>query len=204
MFLKKEKTYLFDNHSLADGRIVGIIKSGLITGKFILMTEPLALGAKQINLDETYVARINENVNRIQNVQKKNTIVINKQINLQEFIQIIKKHQPVVITTTIELKNNLITAISNLKPTEMKIIALNELYEILKPDYLPGTELKVMVTKKGKELDEGIGYLESGTKVVIAGGAKSIGKEIEVVVQGSLETTVGKLIFARPKYIEVK
>ncbi len=204
MLFKKEKTYLFDAHSIADGRIVGIIKSGLISGKFILVTVPVLVQTKQLNLDEASTARINENINRIRDIQKKNIILINKQKSIGEFVQIIKKYQPIVITTTNELKNNLIAAISNFKLSELKIIALNELYEILKPDYLPGTELKVMVTKKGKELDEGIGYLESGTKVVIAGGAKSIGKEIEVVVLGSLETTVGKLIFARPKYIEVK
>ncbi|MCX7784996.1 MAG: TRAM domain-containing protein [candidate division WOR-3 bacterium] len=204
MLFRKEKTYLFDCHALADGRIVGIIKSGLITGKFILLTEPLALLHKQVNLDEASITRINENRIRIQDIQKKNIIVINKQLNKQEFTQLIKRYQPLIITTTYEIKENLITAMSDTNRIELKIIALNQLYEILKPDYLPGTELKVMVTKKGKELDEGIGYLESGTKVIIAGGAKSIGKEIEVIVQGSLETTVGKLIFARPKYIEVK
>jgi len=69
---------------------------------------------------------------------------------------------------------------------------------------LPGSLINVKIVKKGKDADEGIGYLEGGVKVIVDGGAKYIGQEIEVSVLGSLNTSIGKVVFGKPKYTELK
>ena len=202
-FRKKVKTYVLDEKILGDGRIVPLIEKQLFHGKFILIQQPVyEVTPPNMSKDETYTKRINENIERIKKVTQ--ATIIKKQLNKTEFMKLAKKCNATIITSTDETKAILLNATPEATIRAIKIIALSELYDILKPDYLPGSEFKVTVTKKGKEYDEGIGYLDGGVKVVITGGAKAIGRELEVVVQGSIETNVGKLIFAKPKYIEVK
>lgn len=204
MFLrKKSKTYFIDETTLADGRIVALIEKQLFDGKFILA--PYAIYdvvPPNTPNDENYLNRIKENVERINKVVK--TRVIKKPISKAEFLKIIKKNNAIIVTPNLETQSNILSSFSQSTVKSLNFIVLNELYEILKPDYLPGTELKVTVSKKGKEEDEGIGYLDNGIKVIVSGGAKALGKDLEVVVVGSIETKVGKLIFAKPKYAELE
>ena len=86
----------------------------------------------------------------------------------------------------------------------MPAVTTGQVYDLFKPVYLPGTELKVKVQKKGKEKSEGIGYLEGGVKVVIEDAARSVGTELDVVVKGALETGVGRVVFARPRFTDVR
>ena len=86
----------------------------------------------------------------------------------------------------------------------MPVTLLDKLYELLKPVYLPGTELLIKIVKRGKEAGEGIGYLEGGIKVVVENGAGLVGKNADVVIQGALDTAVGRVVFAKPRYTEVR
>lgn len=202
-FTKKTKTYILDEKTLGDGRIVPLIEKGLFSGNFILVPQAVyEVTPPNMPNDEIYAKRIIENIERIKKVVRVN--IVKKQLNKTEFLNLAKKKNAVIVTPNEETKTSLLVDVSDTIAKTLKIIVLSELYEILKPDYLPGSEFKVTVTKKGKEFDEGIGYLEGGIKVVVAGGAKVMGQEIEVIVQGSIETNVGKLIFAKPKYVEVR
>jgi uncharacterized protein YacL len=86
----------------------------------------------------------------------------------------------------------------------VQVSTLDGIYEALRPVYLPGAEMLIKVVKKGKEPGEGIGYLEGGIKVVVDDGGDLIGKDVEVVILGALDTAVGRVVFARPKYTEVR
>jgi uncharacterized protein YacL len=66
---------------------------------------------------------------------------------------------------------------------------------------LPGELMKVFILKEGKEYNQGVAYLDDGTMVVVDNARKMISKTIEIVVTSVLQTTAGKMIFAR--YIEV-
>ncbi|PKM79758.1 MAG: PIN domain nuclease, partial [Firmicutes bacterium HGW-Firmicutes-13] len=73
----------------------------------------------------------------------------------------------------------------------------------LKPVVLPGEEMVVQIIKDGKEIGQGIGYLDDGTMIVVDGGKKYINELIDVVVTSVLQTAAGRMIFARPKaYVE--
>ena len=202
-FKRKVKTYLIDEQTLGDGRVVPLIEKQLFQGKFILAPQPVyEVTPQNMPNDEIYTKRINENIERIKKIAQ--TIVVKKQMNKVDFLKLAKKYNTTIITPSNETKSILTSGVSETTLKAMKFIVLGELYDILKPDYLPGSEFKVTVTKKGKEFDEGIGYLDGGIKVVITGGAKAMGRELEVVVLGSIGTNVGKLIFTKPKYVEVK
>jgi len=64
---------------------------------------------------------------------------------------------------------------------------------------LPGDDIDLKILKEGKEPSQGVGYLNDGTMVVVEEGRDYIGVELEVVVTGSLQTSAGRMIFAKPK-----
>jgi uncharacterized protein YacL len=81
----------------------------------------------------------------------------------------------------------------------IKALNVNELANALKPVVLPGEEISVRLMKKGKEPDQGVGYLDDGTMVVVEGGSVLINKLVPVVITSVLQTTVGRMIFAKVK-----
>jgi uncharacterized protein YacL len=64
--------------------------------------------------------------------------------------------------------------------------------------YLPGEELNVRIIQEGREVGQGVGYLDDGTMVVVQDGSDYIGMEVDVVVTKVLQTAAGRMIFARP------
>ncbi len=78
------------------------------------------------------------------------------------------------------------------------VLNLNEAAAALRPNFLPGDTLRLRIAKPGKESGQGVGYLEDGTMVVVQDGTEFIGEEISVEVTSVLQTTGGRMIFARP------
>lgn len=81
----------------------------------------------------------------------------------------------------------------------VRVLNINELANSLKPVVLPGEALRVSVIREGKEAGQGVGYLDDGTMVVIEGGRRSIGSEVDTVVTSILQTPAGRMIFAAVK-----
>jgi len=69
----------------------------------------------------------------------------------------------------------------------------------VKPVLLPGEELRVAIIREGKEPNQGVGYLDDGTMIVVEYGRKLIGETVDVAVTSALQTMAGRMIFARPK-----
>jgi uncharacterized protein YacL len=76
---------------------------------------------------------------------------------------------------------------------------LNELAIALKPAALPGESMQVQVMREGKEPGQGVAYLDDGTMVVVEGGKRFLGQPLDVVVTSALQTSAGRMIFARPR-----
>jgi len=81
----------------------------------------------------------------------------------------------------------------------VRVLNINELSNSLKPVVLPGESLTINVIKDGKEAGQGVGYLDDGTMVVVEGGRKSIGRQVETMVTSILQTPAGRMIFATIK-----
>ena len=84
------------------------------------------------------------------------------------------------------------------------VLNINELANAVKPIVLPGEEMIVSVVKEGKEVNQGVAYLDDGTMIVVEGGRKHIGETIGVIVTSVLQTAAGRMIFAKPKYMDNK
>lgn len=79
------------------------------------------------------------------------------------------------------------------------VLNVNELANALKPVVLPGEEMHVTIIKEGKEKEQGIGYLDDGTMIVVEGARRLMGETLDVSVTSVLQTVQGKMIFARIK-----
>jgi uncharacterized protein YacL len=79
----------------------------------------------------------------------------------------------------------------------VRVLNVNDLARALRPALLPGDILRVAVVKEGKEPGQGLGYMDDGTMVVIEKGGEALGSEVEVVVTNALQTSAGRMIFAK-------
>jgi uncharacterized protein YacL len=80
----------------------------------------------------------------------------------------------------------------------VETLNLNEAAAALRPNFLPGDALQLHVSKPGKDATQGVGYLEDGTMVVVQDGRALVGSDVEVEVTSVLQTSAGRMIFARP------
>ena len=79
----------------------------------------------------------------------------------------------------------------------IKVLNLNELANVLKPVLIAGEWIRVQVMKEGKEVQQGVAYLDDGTMIVVEDGRPYVGQEVEVMVTSILQTSAGRMIFAR-------
>jgi uncharacterized protein YacL len=79
----------------------------------------------------------------------------------------------------------------------VQVLNINELANALKPVVLPGEDLQVTIVKEGKEPTQGVGYLDDGTMIVVAGGRGHMGETVMVRVSSLMQTVAGKMIFAQ-------
>ena len=78
------------------------------------------------------------------------------------------------------------------------VLNINDLANAVKMVYLPGEEIEVHMIQEGRELGQGVGYLDDGTMVVVEGGRRHMNQTIQVTVTKVLQTSAGRMIFARP------
>ena len=81
----------------------------------------------------------------------------------------------------------------------MKVLNLNDLAGALKPAVIAGEELALSITKEGKEPNQGVGYLDDGTMIVVEGGRAHVGQTVTVIVTSVLQTSAGRMIFSKMK-----
>jgi uncharacterized protein YacL len=80
----------------------------------------------------------------------------------------------------------------------VSVLNVNDLAHAIRPIYLPGDCLDIKIIKDGKEATQGVGYLDDGTMVVVDEGRKYVGGELKIIVTSALQTSAGRMIFARP------
>jgi uncharacterized protein YacL len=77
------------------------------------------------------------------------------------------------------------------------VVNINDLANSLKVVALPGETMQVKIIKPGEEAEQGIGYLDDGTMVVVEGARNKIGRELMISITSSLQTSAGKMIFGK-------
>ncbi|MHC4105997.1 MAG: TRAM domain-containing protein, partial [Planctomycetota bacterium] len=80
---------------------------------------------------------------------------------------------------------------------EVDVVNINDLANSLKVVALPGETMEVKIIKPGEEVEQGIGYLDDGTMVVVEGARNKIGRDLLISITSSLQTSAGKMIFGK-------
>lgn len=192
---------ILDTSVIIDGRISDIIKTGFIEGNIILpefvLEELRHIADSSDALKRNRGRRGLDILNRIQKDR-----VMDVQITDKDFedvsevdIKLLKLAQHIggkVVTNDYNLNK-----VAELHGVE--VLNINELANSLKPIVLPGEDMLVTVIKEGKEMNQGVAYLDDGTMIVVEEGRKHIGETINVIVTSVLQTAAGRMIFAKSK-----
>ncbi|MGB9791345.1 MAG: PIN/TRAM domain-containing protein [Thermacetogeniaceae bacterium] len=193
---------VLDTSVIIDGRIADICKSGFLEGTLIVPR--FVLEELQHIADSSDSLRRNKGrrgLDILNQMRKEQGI----RIEIRDFDGLEKMDvDSKLIRVAKILDAPVVTNDYNLnKVAELegvRVLNINELANAVKPLYLPGEEIgTVDVVKDGKEVGQGIAYLDDGTMIVIEGGKKYIGQSIGVLVTSVLQTSAGRMIFAKPK-----
>ena len=135
-------------------------------------------------------------VKEIQNLNDVNLVIE------QEPYEDISEVDSKLLKLTGDLNGKIVTNDYNLNKValvqKIPVLNINELANAVKPVYLPGEEMQIQIVKAGREFNQGLGYLDDGTMIVVENGKHLIGKTIDVTVTSALQTAAGKMIFAKP------
>ncbi|MFY9269714.1 MAG: PIN domain-containing protein [Candidatus Manganitrophaceae bacterium] len=193
------KNKVLDTSVIIDGRIADLCETGFLEGTYIV---------PQFILQE--LQHIADSSDSLKRARGRRGLDILRRIRERVDIEVrivdddfpaIKEVDSKLIALGKRLSAKVVTNDLNLnKVAELqgvRVLNINQLCNALKPVVLPGETMRVFILKEGKELGQGIGYLDDGTMIVVDEARKWIGKTIDVIVTSVLQTTAGRMIFTR-------
>ena len=195
-----EKSVLLDTSVIIDGRVADISRTGFIDGT--MMIPRFVLQELQHIADSADSLRRNRGrrgLEMLNKLQKESIVPIRiTDLDVEEVHEVDDKlvrlaknlHCPIV---TNDYNLNRVAELQGIR-----VLNINELANAVRAVVLPGEGMRVRVVQEGKELGQGVGYLDDGTMVVIDNGKKYIGNTIDVTVTRMLQTNQGRMIFAAP------
>ncbi|ASC73351.1 putative PIN and TRAM-domain containing protein [Halomicronema hongdechloris C2206] len=199
--LKPSTTKVLDTSCIIDGRIEGLLDTKFLEGQILVpqfVLQELQQVADASNDQKRVRGRRGLDIlNRIRETYP-NRVLINA-ADYEDIPTVDAK----LVKLAQELNATLLTNDYNLNKVasfqDVDVLNINDLAQAIRPNYLPGDDIDLRIVKEGKEPQQGVGYLNDGTMVVVEEGRDHIGDELAVVVTGSLQTSAGRMIFARPK-----
>ncbi len=191
---------VLDTSVIIDGRIADLCKTGFIEGKIII--------AEFVLKELRHIADSSDDLKRVRGRRGLDILkILQNDLNLEVVIS----SQDFGDTKEVDLKllklaqkcgGAIVTNDYNLNKVAgiqgVKVLNINELTNAVKSVVLPGEAMSVNVIKAGKEPKQGVAYLDDGTMIVVEQGKKLIGKDVDVVVTSVLQTSAGRMIFAKP------
>lgn len=198
---RSKNTKIFDTSVIIDGRIADICETGFLEGDMVI--PKFVLGELQQIADSSDSLKRNRGRRGLEILQRmQKSIDLNIKIIDDDFPKI-KEVDAKLVVLSQKLNGKVITNDYNLnKVAELQgvsVLNINQLANAVKPVVLPGEVMNVHILKEGKEYGQGVAYLDDGTMVVVDNARKSIGKGVEVSVTSVLQTTAGRMIFAKLK-----
>jgi uncharacterized protein YacL len=195
---------ILDTSVIIDGRVADICQTGFLEGTIVI--PQFVLEELQHIADSSDVLKRNRGrrgLDILNRIQKE--LAIKVEIYEGDFEEISEVDSKLVklakitngILVTNDFNLNKVCELQN-----VSVLNINDLANAVKPVVLPGEELTVQVIKDGKEYHQGVAYLDDGTMIVVEEGREYIGKRIEVLVTSVLQTSAGRMIFAKPKLLE--
>jgi uncharacterized protein YacL len=199
--LEAATSKILDTSCIIDGRIEQLFKTGFLEGQIIIpqfVLHELQQLADATNDQKRVRGRRGLDIlNRIQD-EFPDQIIINS-VDYEDIPTVDAKlvHLAQEINGTLLTNDYNLSKVANLQ--KVHILNINDLAQAMRPIYLPGDPIDIKIIKQGKEPTQGIGYLEDGTMVVVEEGRNYVGAEARVIVTSALQTSAGRMIFAKPQ-----
>ena len=197
---KIENPIFLDTSAIIDGRVFDVANLGLFTGTFVIL-ESILLELKHIADSQDMVKRVRgrKGLDLLEKLKKgrRNKIIVlpdsedfkDKEVD-EKLITESRNYKGRIVTCDYNLEKK--AAISGVLP-----ININTLANHLKITAVPGEALHISILHKGKEITQGVGYLDDGTMLVVENAAEDLGKTVDVVVSRVIQTTAGRILFAK-------
>src|SRR5277367_1708665 len=190
---------LLDTSAIIDGRIADMADTGFLEG---------TLAVPEFVLHELQMVADSSDGSKRQRGRRGLDILQRMQANAQLTIEIIEEDFPQIkevdlklIELAKKLRAKIVTNDFNLNKVahlhKVPVLNINDLANSLRPVVLPGEKMNIVILKEGKEYNQGVGYLDDGTMVVVDHARRLIGRAIEITVTSVLQTASGKMIFGR-------
>lgn len=197
-----ENPILLDTSVLIDGRIVPIVNSGFFAGTIILpkwvLEEVQHIADSADPIRRAKGRRGLDVANKLKS-QKINVLVRSKVVSDDD--PTIKEVDHKLVFFAKRWKARLLTIDFNLaqlaRTQSVKVMNINDLAQAIKVAILPGEEITIKITHEGKEREQGVGYLEDGTMIVVDGARDNVGLSVVAIVTKVHQTPAGQLFFAR-------
>lgn len=201
---EKSDFKILDTSVIIDGRIADICQTGFLDGTIVI--PQFVLGELQHIADSSDALKRNRGrrgLDILNRIQKELAIPVD--IYEGDFEEITEVDSKLVklakITNGVVVTNDFnLNKVCELQ--KVAVLNINDLANAVKPVVLPGEEMKILIIKDGKEHNQGVAYLDDGTMIVVEEGRNYIGKHIDVLVTSVLQTSAGRMIFAKPKLLE--
>ncbi len=193
------RALLLDTSVIIDGRIVDVAKTGFLNGP--LLVPHFVLNELQYIADSSDALRRARGRRGLEVLDQLKSLPAPKlkfvDIDVpnvhevdEKLIVLAREHGYSIMTNDYNL--NRVAALQGLR-----VLNLNELANAMKAILLPGEHLRLRIIQEGKEYDQGVGYLDDGTMVVVENGRAYINREVDLVVTKVLQTSAGRMIFAQ-------
>lgn len=197
--LMSSQPKILDTSVIIDGRILDIISTGFVDGKVIIpsfvLDELRHIADSSDSLKRNRGRRGLDILNELKNTKMIPVEVM--EIDYPELDEVDSK----LLKLAGEIQGRVVTNDFNLnkvaKLQKVQVLNVNDLANAIKQVVLPNEEMTVMVVKEGKEHDQGLAYLNDGTMIVVEGGKKYVGRTVKVNVSTVLQTSAGRMIFAK-------
>ena len=190
---------IIDTSVIVDGRISEILESGFLDPPFIVPR--FVLHEIQLIADSTDSIKRSRGRRALDVLSKLQEIapIEISEVDYPDIVGVDAK----LVRMAREISGRLVTNDYNLNRVAqvegVAVLNINELANAVKPIVLPGEEMHVAILREGKEAQQGVGYLDDGTMIVVENGRRLIGESTDVVVTSVLQTVAGRMIFAKAK-----
>jgi len=195
----RHRPVLLDTSVIIDGRIADISRTGFIEGE--MLVPRFVLNELQHIADSSDPLRRNRGRRGLDMLHRLQSESVTPVRVTDMDIEGVREVDDKLVLLAKQLRCAIVTNDYNLNRVAelqgVRVLNINELANAVKALFLPGESLNVKIVQEGKEIGQGVGYLDDGTMVVIEDGELYIDKEMEVTVTKVLQTTAGRMLFAR-------
>ena len=192
---------LLDTSVIIDGRIADICGTGFIEGTLLIPVFVLEeLQHIADSPDALKRVRGRRGLDILQKIRTEPSMAV--EITNTDFEDIPEVDSKLVRLAQ-EVGGKIITNDFNLNKVAqlrgVSVLNINDLSNAVKPVVIPGESMEVKVVKDGKEPGQGVAYLDDGTMIVVENGRRHMNEKVKVEVTSALQTSAGRMIFARPR-----